>query len=174
MIGNYRPSEAPPSGLHSKTSPLLRSFPPKPLHTSRQFKSILGLFLFHFDPMYTQLSIEDPPIYETVPEVLARVERNASCEWKQAAERIVRDLCRTMASFTSDFVLAELDKQGIYTHENRALGAVMKNACRDGLCEPTGTYLPSTRPQSHKRPQMLWRSIPQSSSDTPRAGTERA
>jgi hypothetical protein len=118
--------------------------------------------------MYTQISIEDPPVYETVPQVLARVELHASSEWKQCYKHALSVVCGTRRFFTADDV-ADVMKEmypDVTTHDKRAAGAMLKNAARDGWCKKTGRYLTCTRENQHACPKAEWESIPQSSSDT--------
>jgi hypothetical protein len=44
-------------------------------------------------------------------------------------------------------------------HEPRALGALMREAARNGLIEATDRVRPSERPQCHMNPKRVWRSL---------------
>jgi hypothetical protein len=112
--------------------------------------------------MFYQLPLDE--VYETVPQVLERVNRNANEEWKEKAWEVMQHVCKTMASFTSDSLWHELQKENVHTHEPRAIAAIIMRAAREGLCEPTDNYIKSSRPVCHKRPLRLWLSTRQSSS----------
>lgn len=118
--------------------------------------------------MYTQLSIEDPPVYETVPQVLARVELHASEEWKQCCKQALRILCVRKQFFTADDLADVMQEMFPYvtTHEKRANGAILRNGAKDGWCRKTGRYLTCTRENQHACPKAEWESILQNSSDT--------
>lgn len=88
---------------------------------------------------------------------IALVHSNAKQEWKDEADQVVRSLCQTRQFFSADDVL---ERMTTTTTDNRALGAVMQNAAKAGLCRATGQYVQSRLPQRHKRPVCLWESIP--------------
>lgn len=89
-------------------------------------------------------------------EALARVEENADARWLEAARRAVERICRERATWIVDDVWAT----GLARpREARALGAVVRQAARDGLCEPTDEYRPSAAPRSHCNPRVVWRSL---------------
>ncbi len=90
---------------------------------------------------------------------LARVERHASPEWIAAANKAVRSCARILHEITTDDVWGALDWMNAYTHEPRAMGAVMKQAVADGIIEPTGTYRKSVRVACHARPVLVYRSL---------------
>lgn len=92
-------------------------------------------------------------------EALDRVDRNADERWKTYAYDVVRYLCDTQRTFSTDDVWDILDDADVTTHEPRALGAVVQRAKRDGLCRPTGNYVQSTRPECHARPVAVWESL---------------
>lgn len=58
-------------------------------------------------------------------------------------------------TFTTDDVWRELDVRH-QTHERRALGAVMKQLQREGEIAPTQMFVPSNRPECHRRPIRVW------------------
>jgi hypothetical protein len=113
--------------------------------------------------MFTQLSLDEAialqPVFETVEHVLQRVENNANEAWKDKAYQIVQRLCATRADFTTDEIWEELKKTDEHTHEPRAIGAIVMRAARARLCEPTDRYKKSTRPECHRRPIQVWKSL---------------
>lgn len=89
-------------------------------------------------------------------EAIDRVEANAHDLWLAAAREALDELCATRESFTSDDLWAALDGRDVSTHEPRAMGAVLRQAARDGLVAGTRQYRPSVRPACHARPVRVW------------------
>lgn len=89
-------------------------------------------------------------------EALKQVEEHAEPEWKDVALRAVRATALVMELFTVDDVwrIGQLDP----TRENRAMGAVMRNAAAAGWIENTHTTRPSSL-RSHLAPRTVWRSL---------------
>ena len=90
---------------------------------------------------------------------LAQVEANADPAWKIHARTAIEFLAKTRHEFTTDDVwqhLADRHQEG--PREPRALGAMMTTAARDGWIMPTDRYVPSARPDCHRRPIKVWRS----------------
>lgn len=87
-------------------------------------------------------------------EALARVEAHTAPIFAEHADRIVRTLARTGREFTTDEVWKHL--VGVFTHEPRALGAVITRLAKAGIIEKTGAYVPSGRIECHGRPVPVW------------------
>lgn len=83
---------------------------------------------------------------------------NTTTIWKEAAGEALIAVAKAHYEFTTDEIWMHLARLGIHTSENRAIGAVIQGAIRSGVIEHTGTYRPTGRPVSHKRPQAVWRS----------------
>lgn len=98
-------------------------------------------------------------------EALERVERGAPYWWKEAAMNAVRDVAqvRSGGEFTTDAVWLKLcwsiGKAAAESVEPRAMGAVMRAAQGEGICEPTDRTRKSVRPACHSRPIRVWRSL---------------
>lgn len=89
-------------------------------------------------------------------EAIDRVERNAAEEWKRVAYEAVRMVCNQRQEFTTDDVWRLLrDKPD----EPRAMGAIMRQAARSGLCYKTDRVIESAIPTCHRRPVAVWRSL---------------
>lgn len=86
---------------------------------------------------------------------LARVGANADAGFVAEA-RIAIKRAMMQGTFTTDDVWALIDPRHT-THERRALGAVMKQLQRSGDIVPTDLYVPSARPECHRRPVRVWR-----------------
>jgi hypothetical protein len=89
-------------------------------------------------------------------QALKQVEEHAAPEWKDRALEAVHATALVMESFTVDDVwrIGRLDP----TRENRAMGAVMRNAVREGWIENTHMTRPSSL-RSHLAPRTVWRSL---------------
>ena len=90
---------------------------------------------------------------------MQRVEKHADEEWKTVAMGIIKDLCQNRTEWTADDVWEALSHHTAKTHEPRAVGALIVNASKMGLCKSTGRYVQSRLPIRHKRPVCVWESI---------------
>lgn len=94
-------------------------------------------------------------------------EATADPKWKAAAAQIVEDICLTNKTFTTDLVWHELAIRGLTTHEHRAMGPVMMNAVRAGMCEietcnhcgTTKVMTKTLREEAHKMDVAVYRSL---------------
>ena len=107
---------------------------------------------------YNHLPLFSAPPVETKDQAMARVDRNANTEWKDAALKSVQHRARHCASVTANDVFADLEQLGIHTHENRALGAVFQKAARMGWITKTDRTIPSTRKTRHSGDVRVWSS----------------
>jgi hypothetical protein len=93
-------------------------------------------------------------------EAIERVEQNTDPNWAHDAQRAISYLARSRPEFTTDDVWEFLHRHGVNApHEPRALGALMRNAARAGLIKPTDRVRPSDRPECHRNPKRVWRSL---------------
>jgi hypothetical protein len=88
-------------------------------------------------------------------------ERAADAQWWQcmleAAHAVAK---RKPYLFTDDIVrLCRERHPGVFTHENRAIGPLMRACCRLGYFEPTQDWVESTQRQCHRRPMRVWHSL---------------
>jgi len=94
-------------------------------------------------------------------EAMARVDHHADELWKAAADKIGRIMAQFRPSFTSEDVLIALDEEGFRTHENRALGPVMRRLLRDHVIakyEPD-RFEKCKRPSRNSGVTRRWRSL---------------
>jgi len=84
-----------------------------------------------------------------------QVEANADAGFLAEA-RVAVKRAMLMGTFTTDDVWATIDPRHT-THERRAMGAVMRQLQRSGDIVPTDLYVPSARPECHRRPIRVWR-----------------
>jgi hypothetical protein len=93
-------------------------------------------------------------------EGMGRAERCANPAWKVEATRAVVQAAQLYPTLTTDDVVL-LIPPNIRTHENRALGPIMKNCAREGWIEKdtAPNVNCATRPNNHSRPLQVWRSL---------------
>lgn len=91
---------------------------------------------------------------------IAQVAENADAKWMRQALAATRGIARVHAEFTTDRIWGRLESFGIAPPtEPRAIGAVMRQAAADGICEATDRTQKSVRPDCHCRPVTVWRSL---------------
>jgi hypothetical protein len=93
-------------------------------------------------------------------EAVGRVGANVHAAWSEAALAAVRKCAETLYTFCADQpweILDALDVVG--PHEPRAMGAVLRTAVARGWIVATDEYVPSTRPEAHRGPKRVWRSL---------------
>lgn len=89
-----------------------------------------------------------------------RVASAANPEWWQfMAEATVEVARRKPFFFTDDIERLRLERNGPSTHENRAIGPLMKCIQRLGVCVPTDDWVESSQAVNHRRPMRVWRSL---------------
>lgn len=89
-------------------------------------------------------------------EAIARVGEAADEAWMAQARRTLSEIAARLPLFTTD----DLWAAGLPSpREPRALGAVMREVARAGICAATDQYRRSTRPECHTRPVRVWRSL---------------
>lgn len=76
---------------------------------------------------------------------LRAVAANADVDWKEVARQVVLDLAQSGVPFIGDDVWTKLEALDVETHDNRALGAVMRKLATEGRIRKTGRYVPSKR-----------------------------
>jgi len=90
---------------------------------------------------------------------IKKVEVNANQEWFDLALGFLKTECMITFYPTTDDVWWWLELIGKHkTHDNRAMGAVMRKAQAEGWIEPTDRVIKSTRPVCHSRPIRVWKS----------------
>ena len=105
---------------------------------------------------YAQLTLLMPDVPAKIA-AIRRVREHADPAWLAQAYSAIQHLCAQRFSFSSDDVWAALDARNVPApREPRALGAVMRQAARDGLLAASGTYVQSEREACHNRPVMQW------------------
>jgi len=89
---------------------------------------------------------------------IKRVGDNAEHDWKDVAYESVLRTASELDSFIVDEVWKRMPK-GYSTHENRAMGAIIRKAVSDGVIAKTDQYRPSAKKSSHGAIRSVWRSL---------------
>lgn len=79
-------------------------------------------------------------------------------KWVDVALNAVRTIAERRAEFTTDAVWYLL-RESPEPMEPRAMGAAMRLAARQKICYPTDRTSKSVRPECHRRPLQVWRSL---------------
>ncbi len=92
-------------------------------------------------------------------DAIDRVETNADPNFKYLAYKAGCDLASRGQPFTSADIRDYLQRRHpkVKTHDDRALGPVMRRLQGHGVIEPTGQYVPQPRARNHCRPLREWR-----------------
>lgn len=105
--------------------------------------------------MTAQTVINFTAAKEARDEGMERAEAHADLAWQRKALAAVMRVCLAKPSFICDDIWeAGLERP----KEPRALGAVMGQAVKKGICERTGEYRPSAQVSCHNNPRAVWRS----------------
>jgi hypothetical protein len=89
---------------------------------------------------------------------LAVVDEGADEKWKKAADYAVMQLALRKPEVTADDVWDVLDGLNVGTHENRAMGPVMRRAAKDGIIERTDRTVKTRRPTRNNGDVRVWQS----------------
>lgn len=85
--------------------------------------------------------------------------KNTSSVWKEEAGAALHVISRRQRFITSEDIITLLEKKGVTTGNNRAIGAVMRSAKRAGLIKPTGEFRVSKLARRHGGPIRVWEVI---------------
>jgi len=91
---------------------------------------------------------------EITEEAIERVGEHANKAWKREVMEVITDLCTKKSHFSADDVQERLTEK---THNNSALGSMLKKAEKLGFCRPDGVVR-SKRKGRHQGLLVLWRS----------------
>lgn len=97
-------------------------------------------------------------VSEVTDKAIARAWKHADPLWLETATQVVESLASQMKEFTTDDVWSELRVLDVSTHEPRALGAVMKQAKKDGIIIATDRFVASSRVSNHGGNIRVWKS----------------
>jgi hypothetical protein len=93
-------------------------------------------------------------------EAMDCVEEGADPEWHAFVSALIVEVARSHAEFTTDEIeRLRVMRGGPSTPEPRAMGPLMKNAARAGVCAKTDRVRQSAQVCNHRRPMQIWRSL---------------
>lgn len=97
---------------------------------------------------------------EAKDEAITRVGHNADPQWVTACYNTIVQIAFNKQRFTTDDVWDALDRAKVATpHEPKAIGAVLRQAAKDGLIYATDDHKPSARVACHARPLRIWEQV---------------
>lgn len=107
----------------------------------------------------SQLSLYDAKASEAARDrSIQQVDEHAEPEWKALAYEAVRQTASDLPfGFTTDDVWLRIPEDAEPPHEPRAMGAIMRQAHRDGWIVPTRDHRPTARIVAHRNPKRVWR-----------------
>lgn len=82
---------------------------------------------------------------------------NSDSEWRKAVNERMTEIMSSKETFTADDVIIPLDERGIFTRDNRALGAIFTAYARTGLIENTRTQVVCKRKKRNNGYVTVWR-----------------
>jgi len=102
------------------------------------------------------LDLFGPPAdLEPVTIAIATAAAHTSTDWKRRA----LDAVHAAAVRHPELTVEDVDwPDDLEPDDDRARGGVMRAAARSGWIASTRTYRPSERPETHRRPLLVWRS----------------
>ena len=99
----------------------------------------------------------DQSIQQVTDQAIDRSYKNAENDWKIMALECVRQVCLRQQTFTMNDVRWLVNASPIKTHDNRAMGGVMRTASKLKWIIPTGQSIVSK--VGHKSPLQIWKSL---------------
>ena len=110
--------------------------------------------------------IQSPTLFDetaaltAADEAVAQGDVHSDPSFQYAALAAIHWCARRHAEFTSDDVWARMEQAGGVpsTGDNRALGAVFRQAAREGVIATTDRVVRSARVRLHGSPRRVWRS----------------
>jgi len=110
-----------------------------------------------FSSLAIQSNQGDLSTKEITEEAINRVEEHADPCWKKKVIDIIQDICTRKQFFSADDIAERMEQEEETTHDNSALGAMIKKVEKMGLCVPNG-YMRSKRKGRHAGVLILWKS----------------
>jgi predicted glycosyl hydrolase (DUF1957 family) len=87
---------------------------------------------------------------------IERSYRNTTSVWKQEASEALQVLAKLQREITSEDVITLLERKGVTTGNNKAMGAVMVAAQRAGVIKATDKWVTSRLKRRHHAPVRVW------------------
>jgi hypothetical protein len=93
-------------------------------------------------------------------EGMERARRAAAPAWRTWFAQAIVEVAKKKPFFTTDDVeRLRIHRAGPTTHEYRAIGPLMLEAARNGVCAATDDWAESRRRVNHRRPLRVWQSL---------------
>ena len=94
-------------------------------------------------------------------EGMDRAEEHADPHWWRCMLESAKIVAEGKPFFITDDIvlLCAKNHPNATTHEYRANGPLMREACKLGYCEKTQDWVESTQAQCHRRPMRIWYSL---------------
>lgn len=106
---------------------------------------------------FTQSPEEIKEIQDVTNKSIEQSIENAHNEWRNYAIGCLKAVCEAEVTFTVEDVRSLVKLGGLKTHDNRAMGGIMKTGLARGWFVPTGMSIPSK--VGHKSPIQIWQSL---------------
>lgn len=132
---------------------LLASLRGRIILTDEEYNTIVDA-LEETHKSYSEKIIEDNPQEEDPADICFD---NANSDWREMALEVVYNTCMTNRTFTANTFRKKLKESGIETHDNRAVGGLMKTACARKWCRATGNTIESK--VGHRSLLQVWESL---------------
>ena len=105
---------------------------------------------------YTQSPEEIKEIIDITNKAIDVSITNAHEDWRNYAIECLKTICLAKETFTVAEVRDLVKLGSVKTHDNRAMGGIMRTGLSNGWITPTGMSIPSKI--GHKSPIQIWRS----------------
>lgn len=94
-------------------------------------------------------------------EAMDRAERHANAHWWICMLQSGREVALRKPYFFTDDIVAWCQQHhpNASTHEQRAIGPLMRALARAEVCTATQDWVQSTQKQNHRRPMQVWWSL---------------
>jgi hypothetical protein len=90
-------------------------------------------------------------------QALDAIEQHSPAQFLFAADKAIRKTARQFTAFIIDDVWKNMPD--VRADDNRAMGAAIRRAVREGVIVATDDYRPSEQPQCHANPRRIWQSL---------------
>ena len=103
------------------------------------------------------MPVVEPPLIDDTDDSIDEGFQNSDPNWRRMALVVVQETCENMQFFTANDFRSRLKQSGIETHDNRAVGGLMRTAKANKWCINTGNVIQSK--VGHRSPLQIWKSL---------------